>query len=133
MTEYVFCVVCLNSINGCACSTPRPASLFPRDNKPPIAKQDHWNIARRQNQYDLSLYCWICGYGFRDDILLGPLSKTKDHVIPKSKGGSNAWSNIRAAHNRCNQIRKTKDVTPQLIRICKMAIQTISTKKYGSS
>ena len=30
---------------------------------------------------------------------------TKDHILPKSLGGTNKKSNIQMAHQRCNQVR----------------------------
>lgn len=43
--------------------------------------------------------CWLCGL---------PVTRrraTRDHVIPRSKGGKNRASNLRLAHRRCNQRR----------------------------
>lgn len=40
-----------------------------------------------------SKICWRCGDGGAD---------TADHVIPRSRGGSNAVSNLRPAHASCN-------------------------------
>jgi 5-methylcytosine-specific restriction endonuclease McrA len=50
--------------------------------------------------------CWLCGK---------PLggspggSITLDHVIPRSKGGSNTLDNLRLAHRRCNHRRGNAD------------------------
>jgi 5-methylcytosine-specific restriction endonuclease McrA len=43
--------------------------------------------------------CWLCGL---------PVTRrraSRDHVIPRSKGGKNRASNLRLAHRRCNQRR----------------------------
>ena len=37
--------------------------------------------------------CWKCGL---------PGADSADHVIPRSRGGSNALSNLRPAHEACN-------------------------------
>jgi 5-methylcytosine-specific restriction endonuclease McrA len=42
--------------------------------------------------------CHYCG---------GPAT-TVDHVIPKSKGGTNAWNNLVAACRRCNGSKQDK-------------------------
>lgn len=47
--------------------------------------------------------CWICG----SRIAKGKL--TRDHVIPRSKGGSDHSDNLRPAHKSCNQERGNDD------------------------
>lgn len=45
------------------------------------------------------LRCWLCGDDLDDqgwDI---------DHVVPRSRGGSDDLSNLRPAHARCNRSR----------------------------
>ena len=46
--------------------------------------------------------CWLCGEPFANH---GDGAPTLDHVIPRSKGGVRANSNLRLAHRRCNLIR----------------------------
>ena len=41
--------------------------------------------------------CQYCANHFPDDKL------TMDHVIPKSRGGTNSWENLVAACRKCNQ------------------------------
>jgi 5-methylcytosine-specific restriction endonuclease McrA len=36
---------------------------------------------------------------------------TADHVIPRSKGGSDSLSNLRPAHQGCNSLRGDMDLT----------------------
>lgn len=35
-----------------------------------------------------------------------------DHIVPSSKGGSNALSNLQAAHKKCNSIKGSKENLP---------------------
>ncbi len=54
--------------------------------------------------------CYLCGeqcdwndYEERDGVIVyGNKYPSRDHVIPKSKGGTNTWDNIRLAHRLCN-------------------------------
>lgn len=43
--------------------------------------------------------CWLCGEPFANKSGRKP---SLDHVIPRSKGGSNRNENLRLAHGRCN-------------------------------
>lgn len=47
--------------------------------------------------------CWICGRFMPEE------DRTFDHVIPRSKGGTGALTNLRLAHKRCNSKRGDKD------------------------
>jgi 5-methylcytosine-specific restriction endonuclease McrA len=47
-------------------------------------------------------HCWLCGGWLGDDITL-------DHVVPKTKGGTNQDANLRLAHERCNKERGDGD------------------------
>lgn len=46
--------------------------------------------------------CQYCGSYFNPDQL------TVDHVFPKSRGGSNNWTNLVAACKKCNQKKGSK-------------------------
>ena len=54
--------------------------------------------------------CYLCGkacdwndYKEQDGVIVyGNMYPSRDHIIPKSKGGKNTWSNIRLAHRICN-------------------------------
>ena len=48
------------------------------------------------------LVCLLCGY---------PGADTVDHLVPVSKGGSNADANLRPAHRVCNS-RRGNNVAP---------------------
>ena len=51
--------------------------------------------------------CWLCGGAMYIGAHLRqhPRAATLDHVIPVSKGGSNALHNLRGAHKSCNEKR----------------------------
>lgn len=57
--------------------------------------------------------CYLCGkpcdwtdYKAVDGArVYGDFYPSRDHVIPKSKGGMNAWENIRLAHRICNSVK----------------------------
>ncbi len=57
--------------------------------------------------------CWICGLPVTLDVA------TKDHVIPKSKGGTEADANMRLAHEKCNRDRGNED--PDLSKLPRRA------------
>lgn len=53
-------------------------------------------------------FCAYCG-----ERMLDPEKTTLDHIIPKSRGGSNHFRNLTPACFQCNQDRGTKTwVTP---------------------
>lgn len=51
--------------------------------------------------------CHICGR------TVDRRKATRDHVIPKSKGGKGTDDNIRLAHWRCNQIKSDKETNDE--------------------
>lgn len=54
--------------------------------------------------------CWLCGRPV--DLSLRVTNKkhaTADHVVPVSRGGVNALSNLRLAHSDCNNRRGNRD------------------------
>ncbi len=44
---------------------------------------------------------WVCQY-------CGRAAENVDHVIPRSKGGEHAWSNVVAACRRCNSRKENR-------------------------
>lgn len=57
--------------------------------------------------------CWICGepMRFAPGNGLDPEFATLDHVIPKSRGGTAALSNLKLAHGRCNLARGNSEAS----------------------
>src|SRR6267142_1249796 len=55
-------------------------------------------------------WCHICGLPITDNIVSPdhPLFGTVDHVIPRSRGGSNALEHNRAAHRSCNKAKGSR-------------------------
>jgi len=50
--------------------------------------------------YDRDLrLCWICG------LFVSETAASRDHVVPRSHGGTRAPSNLRLAHKLCNSRR----------------------------
>lgn len=58
--------------------------------------------------------CYLCGepcdwndYEVKDGVIVyGNNYPSRDHVVPKSIGGSNTWDNIRLAHRICNSLKR---------------------------
>lgn len=60
-------------------------------------------------------FCWLCGKPI--DLTIkhpDPWSFSRDHVIPRSKGGTDAIRNQRPAHRICNQKRGNKPAPEEL-------------------
>lgn len=59
--------------------------------------------------------CYLCGkpcdwtdFFVKDGVIIyGNNYPSRDHVVPKSKGGANDWENIRLAHRGCNAKKHT--------------------------
>lgn len=60
--------------------------------------------------------CYLCGdacdwndYEVKDGVIVyGNNYPSRDHVVPRSKGGTNTWNNIRLAHRHCNSAKQNK-------------------------
>lgn len=58
--------------------------------------------------------CYICGglcdwedkQAVNGVWIYGNNYPSRDHVIPKSKGGENSWDNLRLAHRLCNSRKR---------------------------
>jgi len=58
---------------------------------------------------------WVCGICTepisRAATYPDPMQPSLDHIVPMSKGGSHTYSNVQAAHHRCNTLKR--DTSPQ--------------------
>jgi len=52
-------------------------------------------------------WCWLCGkpIDFTITDIRNPLHYSRDHVIPRARGGSSSRENLRLAHRGCNSRR----------------------------
>lgn len=44
---------------------------------------------------------------------LHPKYITFDHIVPRARGGNDAWTNLRLAHRRCNERRGSDPILPE--------------------
>ncbi|GHJ11203.1 hypothetical protein TPA0907_55700 [Micromonospora humidisoli] len=107
------CLDCDRPCAGTRCEACRLARSRARDR--PTARQRGYTTEHERNRAAVlgaSTVCWLCGHDGADQA---------DDVIPKSKGGTSAVSNLRPAHGtrpcgtcgvRCNQVRGNADATP---------------------
>ncbi len=65
------------------------------------------------------LNCHLCGLPCKGTGFRRP---TIDHVIPRSKGGTNHYDNLKIAHEVCNHLRNDQDITDEVIRQCRKEI-----------
>ena len=68
--------------------------LFPCRNNPALT---NYSLLERDNYQ-----CMYCGHFFKRREL------TRDHILPKSRGGIDDWMNVVAACRRCNQFKGDK-------------------------
>lgn len=64
--------------------------------------------------YKKGTHCWFCNREFNTSkgiyVYCGlPLPKTKEHIVPLSKGGINNVSNYIASCRDCNTLKADKD------------------------
>jgi len=85
----------------------KPERSKPRRKRPCAASR--MNLIRYYGAY-----CWLClAYGKSKDVASinlklprnDPREFTKDHVVPKSRGGVGSFDNLRPAHRKCNEER----------------------------
>jgi 5-methylcytosine-specific restriction endonuclease McrA len=68
--------------------------------------------------------CHICGVEMKfHKKRRSPLKASVDHLLPKSRGGTNAQLNLLLAHQMCNHVRGNAPITDQLRDACLMAIK----------
>lgn len=63
---------------------------------------------KRQLIHTYGCYCWWCGQN------LPPQQLTFDHLLPKSRGGSNSLENLRLTCFTCNNKRGNSLYPPGL-------------------
>jgi 5-methylcytosine-specific restriction endonuclease McrA len=76
-----------------------------------------WQIRRRilRELRDILLdrqegVCWLCGKAIDRSLPpTDPRAASIDHILPRSRGGSDAPSNLAVAHRRCNEARADAD------------------------
>lgn len=61
-------------------------------------------------------------YGVRNGKLV---LFTRDHILPKSKGGANNITNYQTMCERCNKKKKNREITVKQLR-CELGIKTTS-------
>jgi hypothetical protein len=75
---------------------------------PPItAIKTRWRIYKRIRDHNHGLVpCWVCGEHVRWKHTTRPeLSASLEHVLPRSKGGTNDDWNLSISHEACNLAR----------------------------
>lgn len=52
-------------------------------------------------------FCCLCGLQMAPDDSMGlALSFTLEHIVPKSRGGTNDMENLNGSHQFCNNMKK---------------------------
>ena len=59
----------------------------------------HGREAKKQKLLQRGCICGICG------LRVNATKATLDHIVPRSKGGSNGIMNLQLAHWRCNNAK----------------------------
>ena len=57
-------------------------------------------------------FCYLCG-----EFILKHDDLSTDHVVPKSKGGSNSSDNLKPAHKICNSKKNDKTLEQYLMEL----------------
>lgn len=68
---------------------------------PLLAKRDGW-------------VCHLCKEPIDRALKDGPRRATLDHLLPRSRGGTNAKGNLKLAHAECNETRGNRPL-PELV------------------
>lgn len=68
----------------------------------------------------------LATYGTVCHLCLRGGATTRDHIIPKSKGGPDSVENCRPAHHRCNSRRQDRPLTAALLAEFRPNIRDIS-------
>lgn len=102
-----YCETCRNSYRS-----PYVLSIYCSDECRPDTGYGGWiSKADRYAIYERDGYtCWLCAEPI--DMSDGPSENwapSLDHVIPRSRGGSDDPENLRTAHRYCNSVRSDSD------------------------
>lgn len=85
-----------------------------RDNNKQKLKDGYRHLFPLQDVYERDGgICYLCGkpcdwddYSTKNGVIVyGNNYPSRDHMIPKSRGGLNTWENIRLAHRICNSLK----------------------------
>lgn len=68
-------------------------------------KKNKTRITMRRIQAKYGNRCYVCGEIIDMKIEAGNLMPTIEHVIPKSRNGTNKLDNLRLSHSICNNMR----------------------------
>jgi hypothetical protein len=82
------------------------APVNPRPDKDPDAESKGDKVRRRLLARDGD-ECWFCGLAMGSDV-------TVEHLVPKSKGGSNRLDNYALAHRACNHLAADKPLVAKI-------------------
>ena len=64
-----------------------------------LGKRDNW-------------LCHLCGQPVKRNAKSGSRrAPTRDHVVPRARGGTNSADNIKLAHRECNSERATRSIS----------------------
>lgn len=95
----IACPVCLRPIGQKALRRQRRAEGDPYE-QPEWMKDDLWELGERDKWH-----CHLCS-GAINPYARGPRGPSRDHVRPRSQGGSDDLGNLRLAHSDCNWARQ---------------------------
>jgi hypothetical protein len=75
----------------------------------------------RVSFYDDNVICHLCGFPIPHSVVspAHPLFGTIDHVIPKSRGGSDCAANRQPAHNCCNGVKAARLLDQEVRAECR--------------
>lgn len=65
----------------------------------------NWRAERAVLKQDTYKSCYWCGMPYGN----GDARRTKEHVVPKSRGGGDEYANIMYAHRLCNSMRGSSE------------------------
>ena len=93
-------------------------SRIPLPSQASWIQYDDWRKLAAQAVNVYGSVCHLCGQpinltltGTRD-----PMRLSLDHLIPRSRGGTNSIENLRPAHFRCNSARGARPIAPHAKR-----------------